>query len=201
MKSHAAETAKLLVNTNSPSLCGGWAWHITQDLAHHFGDDAPAFFLTCEGYTCVLLFIFWSSTTTIDASWVKLKERWKRMNEPGGYEWLQGEGERGSFFFIDECGHPTPGYLRIRTVWQEIKLQKLKKDHRATHLHAHFFFCSTHMHTNAHIVMMILWPWRHQRYCVTQVAVDGVVEGWTDEEASHFHLDINEQSCAWSVFL
>lgn len=32
------------------------------------------------------------------------------MNEPGGYEWLRGEGAH-EVLFIDECSDATPQYL------------------------------------------------------------------------------------------
>lgn len=157
-------------------------------LAHYA--TLSASFLRCRACTCLLKQLkalnrcslafhkIWDKTNNrwpclLSQIWKKKNKKW--MNEPG--VWMAA-GER-EVLFIEDCSHPTPGYLWIRTV-RDKRLRCKSLERPQTHAPARTLLQLTHT------VTLILWPWRHQSDCVTQVDED--VGCW----GLSFHLVINE---------
>lgn len=76
------------------------------------------------------------------------------MNEPGGYEWLQGEGAH-EFLFIDERTHPTLQEWNFQRADQtKAKVQNLVRPQ----LHARMSARTHTQYTHTRAVTPILWP-------------------------------------------
>lgn len=88
----------------------------------------------------------------------------KNMNEPGGYEWLQGKGARGAAHWwlhvvmlhhLDSLGTACGLKLGLQITISLFETAPAPARERA----------------HRHAVMLIPRLWRHERGCVTQVAV------------------------------
>lgn len=68
----------------------------------------------------------------------------KNMNEPGGYEWLRGEGAH-EVLLVDECSNAAPQH----SLEQHMRIKTVTTDNHLT------FFKTAHAHR--HTVMLIPW--------------------------------------------